>query len=132
LQQEIPEFATDKKVETGNWNVGYALAGIGYYNDLGRVFIDYKVMIGATFSQYPSAYASYNDTLGFSEVVYKSNTGIGFAFGAYTGVRYFLTRKWAVKGSISMIYSNVRYDNYTRTKYVNGEVAEPIGFAAPA
>ncbi len=129
LDQEIPTMASDKKVTTGNWNIGYALAGIGYYNDLGRVYIDYKVMIGATFSQYPGAVASYRDTLGFSEIEYKSNTGIGFAFGAYAGVRYFITRKWAVKGSISMIYSSVRYDNYTRTKYVNGVISEPIGYA---
>lgn len=129
MQQEIPEIADDKKVTTGNWNVGYTLAGIGYYNDLGRVYIDYKAMIGASYSQYPGAKASYRDHLGYHEVIYKSSTSTSFAFGVHAGVRYFITRKWAVKGSISFIYSSVLYKDYTRTKYLDGVISEPIGHA---
>lgn len=122
MNAQLPVNATQTEVSTGNWNVGYILAGIGYYNDFGRLYIDYKALLGPAFSAHPKGVTSY--VLDGNEVrrEYTGNS-TSFMFGGSSSFRYYLTRKWSVFGNFTILFSRATFPGIIRTEYVNGEYA---------
>lgn len=120
INAQLPTNATQTETSTGNWNIGYLLAGIGYYNDFGRLYIDYKALIGAAFSAHPKGIASYmldgND-------VRREYTGnaTSFMFGGASSFRYYLTRKWSVFGNLTILFSRATFPGIILTEYVNNQ-----------
>lgn len=103
----------------GNWNNIYTLGGIGYFNDFGRLVMDYKGLLGAMYTFFPSTTVDFveNNT----NYHYKINQrSISFAFGAHAGLRYYITRKWSVKAAFSILVSKARFKGLVVKKYENG------------
>lgn len=120
INAQLPTNATQTETSTGNWNIGYLLAGIGYYNDFGRLYIDYKVLLGPAFSAHPKGVTSY--VIDGNEVR-RDYTGsaTSFMFGGSSGFRYYLTRKWSVFGNLTILFSRATFPGIIRTEYVNSE-----------
>jgi hypothetical protein len=119
INAQLPTNATQIETSVGNWNVGYLAAGIGYYNDFGRLFIDYKAMVGAAFSAHPTGRASY--VLDGNEVRREyQGSATSFLFGGAMTMRYYLTRKWSVFGNVSVMFSRATFPGIIRTEFVNG------------
>lgn len=120
INAQLPTNATQTETSTGNWNIGYLLAGIGYYNDFGRLYIDYKALIGAAFFAHPKGIAIYildgND-------VRREYTGsaTSFMYGGASSFRYYLTRKWSVFGNLTILFSRATFPGIILKEYVNNQ-----------
>jgi hypothetical protein len=118
INAQLPTNATQIETTVGNWNVGYLAAGIGYYNDFGRLFIDYKALLGAAFSAHPMGKASYVLDGNNIRREYNGNA-TSFMFGGAMNFRYYLTRKWSVFGTLSVLFSRATFPGIILTEYVN-------------
>ncbi len=119
INAQLPTNATQIETSVGNWNVGYLAAGIGYYNDFGRLFIDYKALLGVAFSAHPVGKASY--VLDGNNVRREYNgSATSFLFGGAMNFRYYLNRKWSVFGNVSVLFSRATFPGIILTEYVNG------------
>jgi|GEM_PF-4183814 len=112
--------ATDINVNVGDWHNFYAMLGVGYYNDFGRLILDYKAMGGFLYTAFPTSVAKFQDSGNSHRVEFKDNSA-SFLFGGYSGFRYFLTRKWSVRGGITMLFGKGSFAGIKRTEYINGE-----------
>lgn len=120
INAQLPANATQIETFTGNWNVGYLLAGVGYYNDFGRLYIDYKALIGAAFSAHPKGIASYMVDGNDVRREYAGNA-TSFMFGGASSFRYYLTRKWSVFGNLTILFSRATFPGIILTEYVNNQ-----------
>lgn len=120
ISSQLPSNATDVEIQVTNWSVGYLLAGIGYYNSFGRLYIDYKALLGAAFATHPTGSASYAIDAARNRVEY-TGSATSFLFGGYTGFRYYLTRKWSVAGNLTILFSRATFPAIVKTEYVNDQ-----------
>lgn len=129
-------------INVGQWHNVYLLGGIGYYNDFGRLILDYKAMGGVLFSMHPTAEANYMVNGDSYRDVYSKGTSVSFLFGGYSGFRYFITRKWAIKGGFTMFFGKATFDaqnGMIKKQYVNGvlqsesvsSIHSPVPFELP-
>lgn len=129
---QIPNTATDISIQVDDWHNHYVTAGLGYYNEYGRLLIDYRAMFGAFFSYYPKASATYTDG-GITQTSVYTDQSTSFIFGGQISARYFLTRKFQLKLNASTMFGRAEFDGIIRRDYQNGQqVSESVaGQLAP-
>ena len=110
--------STINNLNIGDWHTGYIMGGLGYYNDFGRFMMDYKAYMGVAFVQYPSGSVSFTQSNNEYSYQYSSNS-TSFILGGYTGMRYFITRKWGISGGITALFSRATFQPLQRKEYVN-------------
>jgi hypothetical protein len=128
----ISGTATDINISTEGWSNAYVLAGLGYYNEYRRFLLDYKGMIGAFFSFYPTTKATYTDN-GVKQTSIYSDQSTSFIFGGQISARYFLTRKFQLKLNVSTLFGRANFQGLIRKDYQDGkQVSESVaGQLAP-
>lgn len=119
VNTKVPQTATDLNISIGEWQHIYFLGGVGYYNDFNRLILEYKAMGGLLYSMYPTSVATYTEG-GDSYVRRFTDNSVSFVFGGNSGFRYFITRKWSVKGSITMLFGKATFDGLVQSEYKNG------------
>lgn len=115
----VPPDATDIRVNIDEWHNLYFLGGIGYYNDFGRLMLDYKAIGGMLYTVYPTSVVAYNKDGNEFRSEYKDQS-VSFIFGGYSGFRYYITRKWAVKGGLTMLFGKAVFQGLNKRDYTNG------------
>ncbi len=128
----LPNTATDIKIEVDDWHNFYAAGGLGYYNEYGRLMLDYKAIFGAFFSYYPKATATYTDN-GITQTSVYTDQSTSFIFGGQLSARYFINRKFQVKANVSTMFGRANFQGIIRRDYQNGQqVSESVaGQLAP-
>jgi hypothetical protein len=122
----LPATATDVNITKDGWSNMYIMAGLGYYNEYKRFFLDYKGMFGAFFSYYPTSRATYTDN-GVTQTSEFTDQSISFAFGGQVSARYFLTRKFQLKLNVSTLFGRANFQGLIRKDYQNGQqVSESV------
>lgn len=126
VQNNLPATATDININVDGWHNVYLLGGIGYYNEYNRILLDYKALFGGLFSFYPTATATYTDN-NIQQTSVFTDDSQSIIFGGQASVRYFLNRKLAIKGNISMLFGKAIFDGLIRKDYQNGnQVSESV------
>jgi hypothetical protein len=115
--------APGSTVTVGGWNNAYILAGLGYYNEYRRFFLDYKTLFGAIFSYYPTTTARYNDA-GIDKTDTYTSESISYMFGGQITARYFITRKFQVKFNLSTLFGRANYPALIRTVNEPGQAPQ--------
>lgn len=123
-----PTGSTGINITTlGGWNNAYIMGGAGYFSEISRMMFDYKVMIGGIFSYFPTATTTYTDSSGLAQTSTFTADAQGLMYGAQGSVRYYLTRKFQLKGTLSLMYGYVSFSQLTRKDYQSGlQVGFPI------
>lgn len=114
-------------ISINEWWHSYITVGTGYYNDFGRVKIDYKALLGVMFSFFPEASVEYMDGTDQMRTVYSRAASPSFAFGGSTGIRYYITRKWSVRGSLTMLFARPNFGLMIERNYRNGQFESEEG-----
>ncbi len=121
LMADTAANITNLNVRTGGWNNFYFLGGLGYNGDLGRVMLDYKLLLGFHHSSYPRADASYANN-GVAQTSVFTASSFNYMLGLYGSIRYFLTRKFSLKANVSFLFSGSGFDELNRKDYVGDQL----------
>jgi hypothetical protein len=101
----------------GNWEFRYLMAGMGYFSEHGRLFLDVRFLVGYMQISAPTYRTSYEITneLKYTTFV-RPDVGV-MAVGGSFQLRYFINRAFQLKAAMQMIVTQENFKPFIATDH---------------
>jgi hypothetical protein len=97
--------------QVNGWQFAHAMAGLGYFTEHGRLMVDVRWFMGFLHVWAPRYTLNYTrqDGIADASTFYRPDQSL-FGMGGSIQMRFFITRKWQVRGGLNLMTAEARFE----------------------